>query len=198
MTPALADLFGVAPAPPDLPEGLAYAPALIDEAEEQALAARLAQLPFRAFEFQGYLGHRRTVSFGWHYAFDGSGLVETEQMPDWLVPVRDRAAAWAGLASEALEHVLLTEYSPGAGIGWHRDRPVFGDVIGLSLLAPARLRFRRKAGEKWERKALVAEPRSVYLLRGPARDEWQHSIAAMEALRYSITFRSLRPSVRPA
>ncbi|HZG10274.1 MAG TPA: alpha-ketoglutarate-dependent dioxygenase AlkB [Allosphingosinicella sp.] len=198
MTPAQLDLFGAAPAPPDLPEGLAYAPALIDEAEEQALVADLAQLPFRAFEFQGYLGHRRTISFGWHYAFDGSGLGETEPMPDWLVPVRGRAAAWAGLPGEALEHVLLTEYSPGAGIGWHRDRPVFGDVIGLSLLAPARLRFRRKAGEKWERKALVAEPRSVYLLRGPAREEWQHSIAPMEALRYSITFRSLRPGIRPA
>jgi alkylated DNA repair dioxygenase AlkB len=158
----------------------------------------MAELPFKAFEFQGYLGNRRTVSFGLHYEFNGSGLQETEPMPRWLLPLRNRAAAWAGLASEALEHVLLTEYAPGAGIGWHRDRPVFEDVVGLSLLAPARLRFRREAGEKWERKALLAEPRSAYLLRGPAREEWQHSIAAMEALRYSITFRSLRPGVRPA
>jgi alkylated DNA repair dioxygenase AlkB len=195
--PGQLSLFGGG-APPDLPDGLAYAPDLIDSAEEQALVARLAELPFRAFEFQGYLGHRRTVSFGLHYAFDGSGLQETQAMPDWLFPLRDRAAAWAGLTGEALEHVLLTEYAPGAGIGWHRDRPVFEDVVGLSLLAPARLRFRRKAGEKWERKALVAEPRSAYLLRGLARDEWQHSIAAMEELRYSITFRSLRPGVRPA
>ena len=119
-------------------------------------------------------------------------------MPEWLLPLRNRAAAWAKLAPEALEHVLLTEYAPGAGIGWHRDRPVFDDVVGLSLLAPARLRFRRPAGEKWERKALLAAPRSAYLLRGPAREEWQHSIAAMEALRYSISFRSLRPGVRPA
>jgi alkylated DNA repair dioxygenase AlkB len=195
--PGQLNLFGGGGAP-DLPEGLAYAPELIDVAEERALAGRMAELPFKAFEFQGYLGHRRTVSFGWHYKFDGSGLQESEPMPDWLLPLRDRAAAWAGLAGEALEHVLLTEYAPGAGIGWHRDRPVFEDVVGLSLLAPARLRFRRKAGEKWERKALVAEPRSAYLLRGPAREEWQHSIAAMEELRYSITFRSLRPGVRPA
>jgi alkylated DNA repair dioxygenase AlkB len=190
-------LFGGG-AEPDLPEGLAYAPDMITAAEEQALVERLAELPFRAFEFQGYLGNRRTVSFGLHYAFDGSGLRDTEAMPDWLLPVRGRAADWAGLKAEALEHVLLTEYALGAGIGWHRDRPVFEDVVGLSLLAPARLRFRRKAGEKWERKALVAEPRSAYLLRGPAREEWQHSIAPMEALRYSITFRSLRPGVRPA
>jgi alkylated DNA repair dioxygenase AlkB len=196
--PGQLNLFGGGGGVADLPEGLAYAPELIDAAEEQALVAHMAELPFKAFEFQGYLGNRRTVSFGLHYEFNGSGLHETEPMPDWLLPVRNRAAAWAGLRPEALEHVLLTEYAPGAGIGWHRDRPVFEDVVGLSLLAPARLRFRRKAGEKWERKALVAAPRSAYLLRGPAREEWQHSIAPMEALRYSITFRSLRPGVRPA
>jgi alkylated DNA repair dioxygenase AlkB len=195
--PGQLSLFGGG-VPPDLPEGLAYAADFLARAEEQALAARMPDLPFRAFEFQGYLGHRRTVSFGLHYAFDGSGLRETEEMPDWLLPVRDRIAEWAGLAGDALEHALLTEYSPGAGIGWHRDRPVFEDVVGLSILAPARLRFRRKAGEKWERKALVTEARSAYLLRGPAREEWQHSIAPMEELRYSITFRSLRPGVRPA
>jgi alkylated DNA repair dioxygenase AlkB len=195
---AQADLFGAVAPEPDVPEGLRYQPELITPAEEQALAARLAELPFKAFEFQGFLGNRRTVSFGLHYEFNGSGLQETEEMPDWLLPVRDRAAQWAGLEAEALEHVLVTEYAPGAGIGWHRDRPVFGDVVGLSLLAPARLRFRRAVGEKWERKALVAAPRSAYLLRGPAREEWQHSIAAMEKLRYSITFRSLKPGVRPA
>ena len=195
--PGQLSLFGGDPVP-DLPEGLAYRAELIDAAEERALAERMAELPFRAFQFQGFLGHRRTVSYGLHYAFDGGGLKDAEPMPDWLLPFRDRAAAWAGLAGDALAHVLLTEYAPGAAIGWHRDRPVFGDVVGLSLLAPARLRFRRKAAEKWERKALLAEPRSAYLLRGPARDEWQHSIAAMESLRYSITFRSLRAGVRPA
>jgi alkylated DNA repair dioxygenase AlkB len=198
--PEQADLFGRQGGErlPDWPDGLAYRTELITPEEEAELVARMAELPFRAFEFQGYLGNRRTVSFGLHYAFDGSGLRETENAPDWLQPVRDRAAAWAGLAGQALEHLLVTEYAPGAGIGWHRDRPVFEDVIGLSLLAPARLRFRRKAGEKWERRAVITEPRSAYLLRGPAREEWQHSIAPMEALRYSLTFRSLRPGVRPA
>ena len=91
-----------------------------------------------------------------------------------------------------MRHALLIEYAPGAGIGWHRDRPEFGDVIGISLLAPARLRFRRKVGTKWERTALTAEPRSAYLLRGPARTEWEHSIPPMETLRYSITLRTLK------
>jgi alkylated DNA repair dioxygenase AlkB len=189
------DLFG---APPAAPEGLVYGEEVISREEEQALAARFAALPFAPFEFQGFLGKRRTVSFGMQYRFDGSGLAEAEAMPDWLLPLRARAAAFAELEPDALVHALLIEYDVGAGLGWHRDRPVFGDVVGLSLLAPARLRFRRKAGEKWERKAVVAEPRSAYLLRGPAREEWQHSIAAMEALRYSITFRSLRPGIRPA
>jgi alkylated DNA repair dioxygenase AlkB len=179
---------------PALPDGLEYCSGLIAPEEEAELAAHLAALPFRPFEFHGYVGNRRTLSFGWHYAFDGSGLAPTDPMPDWLIPLRGRAAGMARLTPEALEHVLLTEYAPGAGIGWHRDRPDFEDVVGISLMAPARLRFRRRLVErgKWERAALIAEPRSAYLLRGPVREEWQHSIAPMEALRYSITFRSLR------
>lgn len=192
MSPPQPDLFGSDR--PASPPGLAYRPDLLDAAEEQALAAHLAELPFQAFQFHGFEGKRRTFSFGWRYVFDGSGLKTAEPIPEWLLPCRDRAAAWAGLAPAMLEHALLTEYAPGAGIGWHRDRSVFGDVVGVSLLAPARLRFRRKAGDRWERAALMAEPRSAYLLRGEARGEWEHSIAPMDALRYSITFRTLRNS----
>jgi alkylated DNA repair dioxygenase AlkB len=186
--PGHPDLFGA----PPLPEGLDYRPAFITAEEEAELAARLAELPFRAFEFHGFTGNRRTVSFGWHYAFDGSGLKPAEPMPEWMLPLKARAAAMAGLEPDAFAHALVTEYAPGAGIGWHRDRTVFGDVVGVSLLAPAKLRFRRKAGTKWERATVLAEPRSAYLLRGPAREEWEHSIPAMESLRYSITLRTLR------
>jgi alkylated DNA repair dioxygenase AlkB len=181
-----------APKGDDLPEGLAYRQALITPEEEAALAATMASLPFAPFQFHGFEGNRRTISYGWHYAFDGSGLHEAAPISDWLQPVREKAAAFAGLPAAALEHALLIEYAPGAGIGWHRDRSAFGDVIGVSLLAPARLRFRRKRDAGWERRNLVAEPRSAYLLRGPARGEWEHSIPPMEALRYSITFRTLR------
>jgi alkylated DNA repair dioxygenase AlkB len=132
------------------------------------------------------------VSFGWSYRFDGSGLAPAEPMPDWLLPVRERAAALTGLPADLLEHALLIEYDEGAGLGWHRDRPVFGDVIGVSLLAPAPLRFRRRSGDKWQRFTLTAEPRSAYLLRGPARSEWEHSIPPVETLRYSVTFRTLK------
>ena len=179
--------------PPALPEGFRFAQDFVTPEEEQALAERLALLPFKEFEFQGYLGKRRVVSFGWQYVFDGSGLRKADDMPDFLLPLRERAAVFAGLAAEDLQHVLLTEYAPGAGIGWHKDRSVFGDTIGISLLAPCRFRFRRKSGQKWERASLIAEPRSAYLLRGPSRTDWEHSIPEMEALRYSITFRNLRP-----
>jgi len=189
MKPAQLDLLSPEPG---LPEGLRYEADFLSESEESELARRLGEEPLAPFEFHGFKGNRRTVSYGWHYAFDGSGLRPSEPIPDWLLDVRRRATAMAGLPAEALAHALLIEYAPGAGIGWHRDRPVFGDVIGISLLAPARLRFRREREGKWQRANLVAEPRSAYLLRGPARTEWEHSIPAMEALRYSITFRSLK------
>ncbi|MGZ8296575.1 MAG: alpha-ketoglutarate-dependent dioxygenase AlkB [Allosphingosinicella sp.] len=176
---------------PAAPAGLVYAPGFIDSKEEGALAANIAALPFKPFEFHGFTGNRRTVSFGLHYAFDGSGLREAEPIPDWLRPLRARATALAGVEPEAFVHALVIEYAPGAGIGWHRDRPVFGDVVGISLLAPAPLRFRRKAGAKWERFTFTAEPRSAYLLRGEARHEWEHSIPRLETLRYSVTLRTL-------
>jgi alkylated DNA repair dioxygenase AlkB len=186
------DLFASGPA--GVPSGLRYEPGFVGEAEEAELVRHIAGLPFKPFEFHGFTGNRRTVSFGLHYAFDGSGLRSAEPIPDWLEPLRARAAALAGREAEAFVHALVIEYAPGAGIGWHRDRPVFGDVVGISLLAPAPLRFRRKTGAKWERFTLTAEPRSAYLLRGEARHEWEHSIPQLETLRYSVTLRTLASS----
>jgi alkylated DNA repair dioxygenase AlkB len=183
-----ADLFETSDT---LPVGMRYAPDVISPDEEQALAAEMVHLPFREFEFHGFLGKRRTVSFGWHYDFSGRGLQQAGGIPDFLLPARARAAAFAGIDPAALQHALLIEYSPGAGIGWHRDRPAFDDVIGISLLSPCTFRLRRKQGSRWERRSLTARPRSAYLLRGPSRTEWEHSIPPLETLRYSITFRSL-------
>ena len=189
MTAVQIDLFG---APPDLPEGLEYALDFVSPEEEAALIAQLERLPFKPFEFQGFVGKRETVSFGWSYRFDGSGLAEAEPIPDWLLPLRAKAAAFAGLEPDRLEHALLIRYGAGAGLGWHRDRPVFGDVVGISLLSPAPLRFRRRHDAKFQRFTLRAEPRSIYLLRGPARSEWEHSLTPVEALRYSITLRTMK------
>jgi len=188
-----ADLSAGRPAEPasDLPEGFRYAPDIIAPDEERDLVVHLEKLPFKEFEFQGFLGKRRVVSFGWRYDFNGGGFHKADPIPDFLLPLRDKAAAFAGVAPDSIAHALLLEYREGAAIGWHKDRPAFDDVIGVSLLSPCNFRFRRKAGTKWERRSLAAEPRSVYLLRGPSRTEWEHSIPGVDALRYSVTFRTL-------
>jgi|SRR5262245_14765518 len=169
-----------------------YAADVLARREEEALLDVLPSLPFKEFEFHGFLGKRRVVSFGWHYDFNGGGLRTAGELPEFLLPIRERAAHFAGVPTAALEHTLVLDYPPGAAIGWHKDRPAFGDVIGISLLAPCTFRLRRKTGATWERCSLTAEPRSAYLLRGPARTEWEHSIPAVDARRYSITFRTLR------
>jgi alkylated DNA repair dioxygenase AlkB len=186
------DLFGAAPVRPPLPAGFSYEPEVLSAECETKLVAWFPELPFREFEFRGYHGKRRVVSYGWQYDFHKSELQRTDDMPPLLTEVREIAARFARIAAADLQHVLVTEYGPGAAIGWHRDRREFGDVVGLSLLSPCTFRLRRKFGAKWERASLVAEPRSAYLLRGPSRTEWEHSIPAVDALRYSITFRNLR------
>jgi alkylated DNA repair dioxygenase AlkB len=175
-----------------VPEGLRYQPALISRTDEKTLVTRVRALPFREFEFHGYLGKRRVVSFGWKYDFSSQRLQKAEDIPDYLLSLRALAALFANLDPEAFEQVLVTEYADGAGIGWHRDKAVFGQVVGISLLAPCTLRFRRKVDGDWERANLRAEPRSAYHLSGPARSEWEHSISSVDTLRYSITFRSMR------
>jgi alkylated DNA repair dioxygenase AlkB len=178
--------------PRRLPEGFRYRPNFLSAAEERELVNKFAALPFEEFKFHGFLGKRRVVSFGWQYDFNDRSLRSTEDIPAFLLPIRDRAAGFAGLTSRELQQVLLTEYQPGAAIGWHRDKSVFGQVVGVSLMSPCVFRFRNKAGDGWQRASLTAEPRSVYLLTGPSRTEWEHSIPAVDSLRYSITFRTLR------
>jgi alkylated DNA repair dioxygenase AlkB len=175
---------------PALPEGFRYQGGFISHDEEEQLVREISGLPFRDFEFHGFTGKRRVVSFGWRYDFNERELQKAEDMPAFLLPLRKRAAQFASLGPESLQHVLVTEYGPGAAIGWHRDKPMFDEVVGISLLSACRFRFRRERGAKWERASLVAEPRSVYLLSGPARSEWEHSIPGVKKLRYSITFRN--------
>jgi alkylated DNA repair dioxygenase AlkB len=183
-------LFG--PPLPKLPEGFRYVPEFLSISEERALVKSMEPLPFKEFEFQGFRGKRCIVSYGWRYDFNGGGLSKTEDMPAFLLPIREKAANLAGKPAAGLQQVLLTKYPAGAQIGWHKDKAVFNDVVGISLLASCTFRFRRRSGTKWERASLIAERRSAYLLQGPARREWEHSIPALSNLRYSITFRNLR------
>jgi len=181
--------------PSGLPDGFRYQADFLDAEEERALVGAIEPLPFEPFQFHGFEGRRRVVSFGWRYDFSAAKLSEAAPMPAALHDVREKAARFAGLEARTLEQCLVIEYTPGAAIGWHKDRPVFGEVIGVSLAAPALLRFRKKDGAKWARASLRLKPRSVYLLRGPSRWAWEHSIPAVEALRYSLTFRTLRHAI---
>ncbi len=183
-------LFGAAST---LPEGLRVAADLVSTREEAPLLARLQELPFKAFEFHGYVGKRRVVSFGWQYDFNHGKLRKADDIPDFLLSLREAAAEFAGLPPSELQHVLLTEYTPGAGIGWHRDAPMFGSrVVGVSLGATCRMRFQRGKGADRLTYSIDLAPRSAYVLSGAARWSWQHSIPAVNELRYSITFRTRR------
>jgi alkylated DNA repair dioxygenase AlkB len=177
---------------PKLPSGFRYLTELISRVEERRLVDDFQRLEFKPFEFHGFLGKRRIVSFGWRYDFNGGGLQKTDDIPPFLDPARREAAAFAKLRARDLQQVLLTEYRPGATIGWHKDRSVFGDVVGISLLSACTFRLRKKTHSGWERTSVELEPRSAYLLQGEARREWEHSIPAVTSLRYSITFRNFR------
>jgi alkylated DNA repair dioxygenase AlkB len=185
------DLFAAAET---LPEGFAYGEDRIGTALERSLVGAIEKLPFKPFEFHGFFGNRRVVSFGWRYDYAGRALKASDPMPDFLLPLRAIAAAFAKLPADRFQQALVTEYAPGAGIGWHRDKPMFEDVVAFSLLAPCTLRLRRKEGAGWIRRTQVVAPRSAYLLRGPARFDWEHSIPPLDRLRYSVTFRTFRPS----
>jgi alkylated DNA repair dioxygenase AlkB len=186
-----ADQIELFAAAPQLPAGFLYRDEVIAVAEEAGLVEQISTLPFKPFAFHGYLGNRRVVSFGRRYDYGARSLQSAPPIPDFLLPLRDRAAAFAGIEPARIAHVLVTEYAPGAGIGWHRDRPDFADVIAISLHAPCTLRLRRKRGASWERATQRVRPRSAYLLRGPVRHDWEHSIRALDELRFSVTFRTL-------
>ena len=174
------------------PEGLRHADGFLTPDEEAALLARFATLEFREMTMRGVTARRRVIQYGWHYSFESFRMTESDPIPEFLYPVRERAAAFAGLEPARLSEALLMEYSPGATIGWHRDAPPFGVVVGISLGAACRFRFRRGKTGDWETFELPLAPRSIYVLDGAARAQWQHSIPAVKGLRYSITFRTMK------
>jgi alkylated DNA repair dioxygenase AlkB len=149
------------------PEGFAYREEVISPDEERALAERFALLPLTPFAFHGFLGRRRIVSFGWRYDYAGRTLRPSEEIPGLLMPLRERAADMAGVPAQRLQQVLVTEYAPGAAFGWHRDKPMFEDVVAVSFLAPCTLRLRRRHEDGWERRSMELMPRWLMSCAGP-------------------------------
>lgn len=164
---------------------------VVSAQEEASLIALIEAQGLAPFRFHGWTGKRETRSFGWSYDFETGNFERCEPIPAWLLPVRERAARASGWAPEKLEQVLLTRYDPGAGIGWHRDRSVFGDVLGLSLGLQVTMRFRRREGKGFHRHSAPLAPRAIYRISGEARRDWEHSIAPVAGRRWSITFRTL-------
>jgi DNA oxidative demethylase len=177
--------------------GFVYRPDFVSADEERELAASLRAIEFSDVKMRGAIARRRTAHFGWLYGYETWRIEPGPPIPDFLLPLRERVGGLAGVAPETLVEVLLTLYEPGAGIGWHRDAPMFGVVAGVSLLGACRFRFERGEGEARETRAIALAPRSAYLMTGEARRAWRHSIPPTKELRYSLTFRTLRGS-RPS
>ena len=187
---------------PDLPPGFRYAPEFVTAAEEQSLAEAIAALEFSKVEMRGAVAKRRTAHFGWTYGYEARTSEPGVPIPAFLLPLRARAAGWAGIPPDDLGEALVTEYPAGAGIGWHRDAPMFGDVIaGVSLLSACRMKFRpyvspanlrEVKGPRRTTHEIELAARSGYVIAGVARRDFEHSIPDAQGLRYSITFRTLR------
>ena len=185
------DLFDTRPIAP----GFDYRADLVAAAAQVALIEEIRELPLQAFDFHGFKANRRVISYGWRYDFTSARLLEIEQIPEWLFPLREVVGQFARSPAEDFVQVLISEYAPGAGIGWHKDKAVFDRIVGVSLAAPCPLRLRQQVAEgKWRRAEQDLEPGSMYLLNGEARTGWEHSIAPVQALRYSLTFRTLARS----
>lgn len=173
--------------------GYAYEPEFLSPADEEALVRQIEHLPLAEAEYKGFRAKRRIVSYGGQYDFSSQTLRPAEPIAPFLHPLRAKAAAWVGCFADELTHALVAECRRGSQLGWHRDVPEFERVIGISLLAPCRMRFRRYP-PRWREKSIALElaPRSIYRLEEVARWDWQHSVPAVPALRYSVTFRTLR------
>jgi alkylated DNA repair dioxygenase AlkB len=178
-----------------LPEGMSLWRDFVTPAEEHELAAAVDAAPLAPFQFHQRQGKRLTASYGRGYDFSRGEMVETPTFPAWLRDFADRAAGHAGIAPETVAQGLVIRYDPGSGIGWHRDRPQFGTVLGLSLTSKVVLRLRRRLPNGFERRSVVLPPRSLYRLEGPARWDWGHSIVPVAETRRSITLRTLHRSV---
>ena|SRR5579884_773195 len=186
------------PSPPsELPEGFVYQPEFLSTDEEAALLQEFERLNFEAFNFHGYKARRRIVSYGFDYDFGTRQTSPTQPIPGFLNPIRDRAAVLAGVAREEIVEAMVTEYAPGAPIGWHRDVWQFETIIGISLASACRMRLKPYRADG-KLVSMILEPRSAYILSGDARWKYQHSIPPVEALRYSITFRTRRAKREPS
>ncbi len=187
-----------------VPDGFLYRKNFISEAEEQELIEEIQKVQLEPFKYYQFTGKRRTASFGWQYEFGASEITAAPEMPPFLLPLRVRAGKVFNIDPNSLVQTSIIEYSTGSPIGWHRDIPQFGVVVGISLGAACRMKFRkysRVRSKKIDRNEVLSielQPCSIYLMSGAARESWQHSIPPVKQLRYAIMMRTLRPKPEKA
>ena len=187
----MSEQFALFPDAAAAPRGLRYQPNFITVESEHDLIAKIRALPLAPFQFGAFEGKRRVASFGWRYDYSQHKLEQAEELPAWIAPLIVKVQAFADLPADSIRQVLFTEYEKGTGLGWHRDRPHFDQVFGLSLASACKFRFRRKSGRTWQRFTLEAGPRSLYMMADESRSIWEHSIPSVDSTRYSITFRTM-------
>ena len=182
-----------------VPDGFVYHENFVSQSEEQELISEIRKLNLTPFKYYQFTGKRRTVSFGWEYEFGARDITVAPETPEFLWPFRKRAGALFNIAPDSLVQTSVIEYSTGSPIGWHRDIPHFGAVVGISLGSSCRMRFREyvrgrsnKAASRQKVLAIELQPRSIYLMSGPARESWQHAIPPVKELRYAIMMRTVR------
>jgi alkylated DNA repair dioxygenase AlkB len=187
------------PARPIYPAGFTYIPAFLSENEEQQLLSEISNLELHVFKFQGFEAKRKVASFGYDYSFDKRALSKGKEIPAAFDVLIDKVANHLLINKEDFAELLVTEYPVGSVINWHRDAFPFDLIAGISLLSDCTFRLRPHDKTKQDRSAIISVPvksRSLYVMRGMARTEWQHSISPVKAVRYSITLRTLRKTVR--
>jgi alkylated DNA repair dioxygenase AlkB len=180
-----------------MPSGFRYQSDLISEDEEAILLAHIADLDFKPYMFRGYPANRKVIAYGYMYDYGTRSMQTAPDIPPFLQDLRARVAQFAGRSSTDFRQVLVTEYSPGTALAWHRDRLQYGEIVGVSLRSAATFRVRQRTADGWRRASRLVEPRSVYQMAGDVRMDWEHSIPAVESLRYSLTFRTFAENFTP-
>jgi alkylated DNA repair dioxygenase AlkB len=174
------------------PDGLLFEFEIMTPEEEKLYLNVIKTLPFESYRMHGVDARRRVALYGIHYSAGPAAMMRASDFPPSLKPLRARAAELAGVPPSVLSESLVTEHGLGAGIGWHRDSPPFGIVAGISLGGGCRLRFKREKEDERKTWNIELPSRSLYVMTGQAREEWQHSIPPVKEPRWSITFQSLR------
>lgn len=177
--------------------GFEYGEDFISVQEEKQLLDIISGIELHTFIFQGFEAKRRVASFGYDYSFDRRELTKGLPIPKEFDPLIAKVSAKFNIPAEEMAELLVIEYPPGAVINWHRDAPPFDAIAGISLQSDCTFKFRPHEKSKQGRgsvKSYQLKRRSVYLMKGEVRSEWEHSTAPVKETRYSITLRTLRPT----